>query len=842
MAMEKILLTLFVLTPLVPAQAAQSPFRTRPTVNQSGSRTTLSFELARPGDVEVAILDIHGNVVRHLAAGLVGGARAAEPLQAGALHQSLVWDGTDDVGKPVKGRTTIRVRTGLRAKLGRLIGGSPYRGRATGTPYRGSLQGVAVDEDGNVLVKMMSDVGSHGNSGLWPWQVRKFDSQGNYIKTLLPYPPSTNSTAASGYGLIESSDGHFTPVNLNSLYPVFSVFGCTVYPQVLSSGELVFVNSRARLLTFFKTDGSNAIRQIAMWPEEIQMPAPVWLDFEVAFSPDGRYAYYSNVVGTVYDGKLPDDINPKWPNGRVYRHDLSRPDSVPEPFYDLQLPNFSKQKYWMPSAWDKRTAAAGIDTDSDGNLYICDQVNQQVVVVSPDGKKTDAIELPWPDRVRVHPGTGNLYVVSRTVTRGYVPPIKLLKVVGRGAEAEIEAELAMVSRGNVEFTIAPRTDPPVLWVLAPGNNPSGQSLLRVEDRGDELAIVKDIFDQDHDAISFAGNLALDRGANRVYITDTRSQVFRYDGQTGEGGRIEMDATLLAVGATGNIVCVSGWHSPLASYRRGLEPLPVTDDDKHTFNHFYGRAGRGCSLGGLTIDYRGHVWALVEGGGMFVRAFQPDGTPVPASYSHPTPGEGPAAPAIIAGLDIHASCVRVDRQGNIYIGWLGLPEEHQPPSGYEQDEAYRRATGSVLKFGPEGGQRLNLKPDVKPPETAVMGFEGMKQIYPGLAPFSQWRCDGSCVCSKPRFDVDEFGRLYIPNAITFSVTVTDNAGNRLATFGRYGNFDAQGPGSGEPSPPIPMGWPTNAGVAGDHVYVADVLNHRVVRVDIDYADQAEVSVP
>ena len=40
----------------------------------------------------------------------------------------------------------------------------------------------------------------------------------------------------------------------------------------------------------------------------------------------------------------------------------------------------------------------------------------------------------------------------------------------------------------------------------------------------------------------------------------------------------------------------------------------------------------------------------------------------------------------------------------------------------------------------------------------MGFEGVEQVYPGLAPFSQWRCDGSCVCTKPRFDVDGFGRL------------------------------------------------------------------------------------
>jgi len=107
---------------------------------------------------------------------------------------------------------------------------------------------------------------------------------------------------------------------------------------------------------------------------------------------------------------------------------------------------------------------------------------------------------------------------------------------------------------------------------------------------------------------------------------------------------------------------------------------------------------------------------------------------------------------------------------------------------------------VLKFGAQGGRRLKLQPGQEPPEGTVLGFEGVRQVYPGLAPFSRWRCDGSCVCTKPRFDVDGFGRLFIPNAITFSVTVMDNAANPLARFGHFGNFDAEGPGSSEPGSP------------------------------------------
>jgi len=814
----------------------------RPTIKRTGDHFEITFAVRRPTDVEIAVLDEQARVVRHLAAGRVGDERAAMPLKAESLHQTVLWDGADDRGERVAGPSKIRVRAGLRARFGRLIGGSPYRGRATTTPYRGSLQGVAVDPAGNVFVKMMSDVGSHGNSGLWPWQIREFDAEGDYVKTLLPYPPSTAKYKACGYHLLETGDDRLTPVNQNSLYPVFSTFGSAIYQRILAGDELVFVNSQARKLTFFKLDGSNTIRQVDMWPQDVKMPAPAWLDFEIAFSPDGRYAYYSNVAGTVYDGKSPGDIHPNWPNGRIYRHDLSRPELTPQPFYDLALPDFDKQPYWMPSAWDKRTAAAGIDVDPKGNLYICDQVNQQVLTVSPEGKKVDAISLPWPDRVQVHPETGDLYVVSREVTRGYVPPNKLLKVVGRGDRAEVAAELAMVVRGNVEFTIDARRDPTVLWVLAPGENASGQSLMRVEDRGDQLVIDKDAFDRDHHAISFAGNLAVDRTANLVYVTDTRGKVWRFDGGSGEGGPANIEASHLAVGPDGKVVRVTGWNSRLGSYSRSLEPLPVTTDGMHEFGFFYGRAGRGCSLGGLTVDGRGRVLALAEGDGMFVRAYRPDGAPVPAAHTHRAPKEDQPVPAIVAGLDIHASCVRVDRFGNIYIGWLGLPEDHEPPQGFETDEAYRRATGSVLRFGPDGGRRLKLRPGQDPPDETVMGFEGVERVYPGLAPFSQWRCDGSCVCTKPRFDVDGFGRLFIPNAITFSVTVMDNVANPLTSFGQYGNIDSQGPGSRESVPPIPLGWPTNVGVAGDHIYITDVLNHRIVRVDLEFESQVELPVP
>ncbi len=91
----------------------------------------------------------------------------------------------------------------------------------------------------------------------------------------------------------------------------------------------------------------------------------------------------------------------------------------------------------------------------------------------------------------------------------------------------------------------------------------------------------------------------------------------------------------------------------------------------------------------------------------------------------------------------------------------------------------------------------------------------------------------------RFDLDRYGRIYMPNAITNSVRIVDNAGNEIIEFGKYGNFDslymnpnAGGGKKGEPTvavPDIPLGWPTAVGVTRDAIYVCDTYNRRAVRV-------------
>jgi hypothetical protein len=823
-----------------------------PQAVRAGDTVTLTFTLSEPGDVEIAVLNARGEIVRHLAAAMLGGKNPPPaPFKAG-LEQTLVWDGKDDRGKPANGGPfQFRVSAGMSVRFGRLIGGSPYTGTVATMPYRAPVNGLVTDADGNLYVLMMASIGSHGNSGMWPWHLRKFDPQGNYLRTVLPYPPSTEPAKASGYQLVAVPDKSFTPANQSSLYPTFGLFGNEIVGR-LCDGQIVFVHSEARKLNFFATDGSNRLRSVTMWPEKAKLNCPHWLDIQVALAPDGRTAYYANMAGVPYDGKTPADIDPKWPQGRIYRHDLSKPENEPVAFFDLQLPDWEKEKYWMPSAWDKKSAAAGIDTDAKGNVLVCDLVNQQIVEISPDGKRLSATKVAWPDKVLVGRKSGDLYVISRQVSRGAVPAATLRKISGRGDQARVVAEVPLTGTVGGGCTLDESGRTPVLWLAGQarwglpsderqgGGDPDAGKLLGVEDQGAKLVVTGDKFlNRDRQAITFVGYMDVDREAELVYVTRSGGAVWRFHGETGEGGALAIKAVDVAIGPGGTVYTwgtSGGYEGPIARFSRDLKPAPLPATGKHTFGYVYGRAGRGSSVCGMDVDLQGKVYATFGTNECHVRVYDDKGEIVDFPRKVKVSEGGKAdVPAAISGVAGCGGSLRVDNAGNIYLLQGGLPAGHQPPPGYEKDEGYRLGVGTIYKFPATGGE-------VRSKDNRAQGVVGGLASYAGCGPVSQWRAVGSCVCTKPRFDVDDYGRLYIPNGITFSVSVRDNADNEIVRFGHYGNFDCQGPQSKEARPDIPLGWPVTAGASDRFIYVGDCLNHRVVRVDKLFAAEARVKIP
>jgi hypothetical protein len=271
----------------------------------------------------------------------------------------------------------------------------------------------------------------------------------------------------------------------------------------------------------------------------------------------------------------------------------------------------------------------------------------------------------------------------------------------------------------------------------------------------------------------------------------------------------------------------------------------------------GYAERGLGVG---PDGKCYITFMYDWVAYAVAGFGADGKPLKGKYLDGVfPSKKPESKksypaaldsAIIGPVPQMTANLRVDLKGNIYVGMMYRPKDFAPPKGFEKDQGYRVSVGSVVKFGPEGGTMPGPEGS-----TSAAKLEGVLNAYPGIAPFSSaaeaFGGNTCCVCRVPRFDLDRYGRLAIPNAMTNTVLLYDNAGNLILEFGKYGNFDSQfvnpNTDAGKQkkpsvaSPEIPMGWPTGAGFSENHLYVNDTYNRRAMRLDKVFSAEQNVDL-
>jgi hypothetical protein len=699
--------------------------------------------------------------------------------------------------------------------------------------------------------------------------VRKYNPDGSYARTLLPFPAECKPDALPNVARWDDKRKAFMPKNQSSLNPAFYPWG-TEEANIVSASPDGIVMVSGRTTYRFGPNGEMLAGPTPMWSAAAKLECPGWLIVQVTASPDGKYLYYSNVAGTKYQPKHFNDTNPAWPQGRVYRQDVSKPGSDPEKFYDLELPNWEQQKYWLPDAWNKRSAAAGVTTDAKGNLYICDLVNQEVVEVDPAGKKVSATKAPWPERIHVDAKSGSYYVICRTAQpKDGMVLKKLVKISGRGADGKIVAELPFKEGGLGEASaLGVMNGQPVLWIAG------GLTMICVKDAGTALEIVQTTFKPEPESQTDYNRLSVDWAREQVYVNTGTSRIWRYDGMTGQGELLKEKGkvfygTDLTVGYDGLLYIRSGegYSGPFERRTPALEPAPFPGTKSHLLTPYvYSRMGVGFSEHGIGVgpDGRAFFTYMYDWNKYCISGFDGQGNAMKGKYlkgkvnKPDKDGKRPMPEAIdsavVGPLPMSNGGVRVDLKNNIYVGMRLLPDGHLVPPGFEKDAAYQHWTGCVVKYPPEGGTVLNTEskddePSGDAPKTSLawagqkMSVVGALQIYSGVGSFSGngWGGNGSCcVCRVPRFDIDRYGRIVIPNVVTNSVTVLDNAGNELLSFGAYGNFDSQFvlPGSKETkplvsSPAIPLAWPTGAGFSKKYLYVNDTYSRRVVRVDMKY---------
>lgn len=832
---------------------APPAFTKKPAVTRDGDRVKIEFTVSRETDVAVYIENASGEIIRHLAAGLLG-KNPPEPLMAGTLGQSVVWDGKDDDDKKAEGGP-FKVRVGL--GLSAHYAGMPFNDRS-GPNLLGAVVGLAAGPDGRIFV--MDDRGAWLQWG--GYAVHVFRRDGTYEKTIKPFPSNLPVEKLKATGAFKNDRGYLNPV-------IFRPHSLTFYPFVDVPARQMAVTSDGRLMLTvapYYRPGNAPYRGLTAHLAAIDLegglpgdryagPAlgdkliyqeqdsSAGKDPRLAVSSDGKCVYVVNV------GQQAGKAHPA-----VYRVPLQAMGPASVFFGDKDAPGNDEKHLNGP---------LGLAADGQGNLLVADYANNRIVVLKEaDASFVGSFPVEGPEWVGVHPKTGAIYVHSEKVLKrsggGVVASAEDSVVKFSGwKDAKEVARLKMPAREGGSyfrgwsFALDGSAEPAVLWV---GRGFAGRTpaLLRSEDRG---AAFGDLAPAGAMVGVLSRNATADPLRRKVFflvdgqptlIEEASGKVRRVSVQNGPGTfggypsyRLDRDGNYYAAGpggglwkcnAEGKFVPFPAWaNEPKAKGHLYGTPVKYADRDAGQW-HLPGSHGNSGWERDFGVDRRGDIYVMIRGmtyhGLMHVEAYGQDGS---------------SKRTAIYGVSDGYLGPKIDPRGNLYvmaaIKSVGqrFPAELTPSlsdaalvSGYSikpaqgwNDYLY----GSIVKFPPAGGNFLfpadkhlgaPCAEPVKLPDSAAREeiyrsqskaggiLQGALWYRPGFSPLGEicgqvngkddgvmaiCHCGGGC-----DFDVDDFGRVFGPDNGRQRMTVLDTNGNLILHIGAYGNQDYCGPES------------------------------------------------
>ncbi|PCJ59055.1 MAG: hypothetical protein COA79_11900 [Planctomycetota bacterium] len=827
--------------------AADVAWKTKPTMTKKGNTWEINFSISTATDVEVAILDSKGKVVRHLAAGVLG-PKAPAPLKKDSLSQKLIWDGNDDYETKVAGECTLRVRAGMGVKLVNIVGGDPYafysKDMGQGDHAAWKIMGLEVKSDGTVYIT--GNINHYG-----PAVVRRYDAEGKYLQTVYPAPAGKKFEQIKGWGAHQREDGSsvFKYHNIDSIS--LSNTGITgdraFFGSLLPSGgkdSLYFIGKKFNLIKV-NTDGTipeNPNSEGFLVNDPIigdKAKRPTWHVLGTPFtapSADGKYFYLS---GVFKDGKRKRswtrakniETTGFWRDGQIYKVDSKTRKA--EVFFALDKKSVigdMKSRGTSPIADDKTApfaALQGIAIDAKNNVFICDRQNKRILILDKDAKKIREIPAEYPDAIAVDPNSKALYYTTRKGNYHKKSPLYLYKIrdwtKDKGASVSKLLDTSVGTYRSRSYlgvtTFKGKARVWVAYVTLP---------VRIyEDTGNKLELVKDFYKVGTQRILDMQHMIVDPKNEDVYLSESWGYLFRLDNWSKpEFKKCEMDITSrrgkknsnsalgFAIDPRKNLFYMRGDRTPL--YRMKWEggkfvPAPagshiVTTQYYNDWRIHLGHGERGLAVapdGGIGIlashkrnDYSGPL------------AFY-------ASDTKKAPWK--EVPFVKFGTKPISAGIKFDAKGNMYVG-LWSSKTKPLPGTMGKDSQLLRSFGKIYKYKPTGSL---LKGNLYPTEP-----EGSSKVYE-----VHFGSISRGMARTAFFGVDPYGQIYYPSSLLSRVTVMDNEGNQIIRFGTWGNRDSMGGLKGDlvPTKDIPMAYPSSVDVTDDYIYVSDLVNARVLRL-------------
>ncbi|MBL8027180.1 MAG: hypothetical protein JNL74_12250, partial [Fibrobacteres bacterium] len=530
-------------------------------------------------------------------------------------------------------------------------------------------------------------------------------------------------------------------------------------------------------------------------------------------------------------------------DGNVYKLDIST--GVAEKWLTLpwdSIPKVKSPREIRLGGGPFFSAIHGTALDSAGRVYVCDRLNQQIGIYDSNAVLLRSIPLPCADQVAISK-SGTIYAITRYQvpqnpfsSAGHVRLFKFTSFA-EGTVKVCSLTLAnyVHSQNCLSMTCLAVNDvntKPWVWIGS-----SGITVRAYQDDGSTLTLMKDFFTERGSSNVVYDRLLVDRKTENVYVNDSWNGFYKIVNWSNP-------ALLQCSTSARKPLLGADWaigNNNLLYVREGVDYMgPVK---RYTLDHLHSPANwANTNSNMLTSDIFNRFAPCTGDRGIAlttdnkVAVMQKNRTT--AEYEVCVYGDSGSAVSTAKKVQISKlpqSCggVQIDTKNNLYVGAVIRSSEFQMPPFYQGDKGYATGVGSIVKFAEGDTGSVG----------ATSAVNASKVYSVPLGPFSAdpYPASAPCVCRSPRFEVDAYGRIFAPNAVTNQVTIVDNEGNQLLQFGKYGNLDSRGVLPADlPSQQIitgteiPLGWPTTVATSEDYIYVGDLVNCRLVRLKMSYA--------